>query len=75
MKINDIAKEIAKREGKKSQARIGDIKEILGIVADMIFDNYKSNNYGSTFVYTVLLHLGFKRAKKRNAKKRVKKVK
>ncbi|HEX8608947.1 MAG TPA: hypothetical protein VF679_09955 [Pedobacter sp.] len=29
------ASEIAKREGKKSQARIGDIREILKIIIDM----------------------------------------
>lgn len=65
MKINDIAKEIAKREGKKSQARIGDIKEILGIIADMTFEDIIliSNVWG----------LGQERAHKRNAKKRVKK--
>ena len=42
MKINDIAKEIAKREGKKSQARMGDIKEMLGILSDIIAENKES---------------------------------
>lgn len=32
MTLNKIASEIAKREGKKSQARIGDIREILKIL-------------------------------------------
>lgn len=67
MKINDIAKEIAKREGKKSQARIGDIREILGILADMIYE------FNTGQVMIPMLDLGEKRAKKRNAKKRVKK--
>lgn len=39
--INALASEIAKREGKKSQARIGDIREILGILSDMVFADYK----------------------------------
>lgn len=38
MTINKLASLIAKKEGKKSQARIGDIMEILGILAD-IFHN------------------------------------
>ena len=67
MKINDIAKEIAKREGKKSQARIGDIREILGIVADLYLENKFS--FPESF-----FALGIKREKKRNAKKRVKKL-
>lgn len=36
MTIKQLASEIAKREGKKSQARIGDIREILGILADIV---------------------------------------
>lgn len=72
MKINDIAKEIAKREGKKSQARIGDIKEILGIIADMIYDDINKSNINT---YHIIVDLAISRANKRNAKKRVKKVK
>lgn len=59
MKINDIAKEIAKREGKKSQARIGDIKEILGILADMIYDDRSGE------ILILLLNLSVRRGKKR----------
>lgn len=33
--LKKLASEIAKREGKKSQARIGDIREILGILSDI----------------------------------------
>lgn len=35
--IKELASEIAKREGKKTQARIGEIREILGILSDMVF--------------------------------------
>lgn len=37
MTLNKLASAIAKREGKRSQARIGDIREVLGILADMVF--------------------------------------
>lgn len=67
MKINDIAKEIAKREGKKSQARIGDIREIISILTDMIYDDRSGE------ILILLLNLSVRRGKKRNAKKRVKK--
>ena len=36
MTLNKLASEIAKREGKKSQAHIGDIREILKIVTSDI---------------------------------------
>lgn len=68
MKINDIEKEIAKREGKKSQARIGDIKEILGILADMDIECLMKRKKHE--IIRAIFDLGLKRYKKRNAKKR-----
>lgn len=38
MNLQELASEVAKREGLKSQARIYDIREILGIVADVMFE-------------------------------------
>ena len=35
--IKKLAAEIAKIEGKKSEARIGDIREILGIISDIFY--------------------------------------
>jgi hypothetical protein len=32
-----LASEIAKREGKKSQVKMGDVREILGILSDLAF--------------------------------------
>lgn len=61
MKINDIAKEIAKHEGKKSQARIGDIKEILGIIADMIHEEIYNDH--KTDHLKIIMNLGILRAK------------
>lgn len=40
-KINKLVSKIAKREGKKSQVKIGDIREILGIMADVFNDEHK----------------------------------
>lgn len=37
--IKNLAEEIARIEGKKSQARIGDIREILGILSDLVLFN------------------------------------
>lgn len=42
MTLNKLASEIAKREGKKSQARIGDIREILGIITDIFVESKKT---------------------------------
>lgn len=33
--VKEIASEIAKREGKKSSARVGDIREIVAILSDL----------------------------------------
>lgn len=38
MTIKQLASQIAKVEGKKSQARIGDIAEILSILSDMTWE-------------------------------------
>lgn len=35
MTIGKLASAIAKKEGKKSQARVGDIREILKIIVDL----------------------------------------
>lgn len=61
MTIKTLATEIAKREGKKSQARIGEVREILGLLSDFFYEN-------STELSTVLYNNGFKRSRK--AKKR-----
>lgn len=34
--LNKLASEICKREGKKSQAKVGDVREILKILTQMI---------------------------------------
>ena len=37
--MNTIAAEICEREGKKKQVSIGQVKEILGVFADMVKDD------------------------------------
>jgi len=39
MNIKKLASIIAKKEGKKSQVKIGDVREVLGIVSDLIYDD------------------------------------
>lgn len=57
MKIGKLASDIAKKEGHKSQARIGDIREILAILADM--------SYASPEPLSCIVQLGIARAKRR----------
>lgn len=61
MTIKFICSEIAKREGKKIQTPIGDIREIVGIVSDLI--------YAEDNVFEKLWNNGEKRAKRNGAKK------
>lgn len=67
MTINKLAKEIAKREGKRSQARYGDIKEILGILSDIIAENKKTTGGFNSVIFNIAL-LGAKRSKKKKEK-------
>lgn len=60
--LNKLASEIAKREGKKSQARIGDVREIIAILAD-IFHEDESCDLLNAF-HTA----GSERAKKKSKK-------
>lgn len=41
MTLQKLASAIAKREGKKSQARIGDIREILSILSELVHKDLK----------------------------------
>lgn len=57
MNIREIASAIAKAEGHKSQSRIGDIREILAILADM--------SYKSPEPLQAIVALGIARAKRK----------
>lgn len=57
MKINQLASLIAKEEGHKSEARIGDIREVLSILADL--------SYKSAEPLSAITQLGISRAKRK----------
>jgi len=57
MTVNELASRIAKIEGHKSQARIGDIREIIGILADL--------SYESQEPLKAIIQSGIKRAKRK----------
>lgn len=68
MTLNQIASKIAKLEGKKSQARIGDIREILKIMVD----NHASVlRYEDSFVNS-LVDLGYDKWQKKHSDKQAK---
>jgi len=60
MKMKDLVSKVASIEGKKNQATVGDIREILGILSDIIFINPEA--------YDVLYSNGKRRAKKNMTK-------
>ena len=57
MTLKDLAVEIAKIEGKKSEARIGDIREILSILSDL--------SWADPRVYELIINNGGRRSKKK----------
>jgi hypothetical protein len=62
MKIKEIVSEIAKREGKKSQVKVGDVREVIGHLADMFQES------GSD-VIQALITLGVNRKRRKKAPK------
>lgn len=61
MKIHQLASAIAKKEGHKSESRIGDIREILSILSDM---SYESNE-----PIQAIVQLGIARFKRKPKKR------
>lgn len=56
MNVNELSTLIAKKEGHKSQTRIGDIREILSIIADL--------SYQTPDAVNTIVKLGISRAKR-----------
>ena len=71
--IRQIASQIANLEGKKSQARIGDIREILSILSDIIYQSATPLKIPSSSVCIALYLNGEKRAKKQSKSCKIKK--
>lgn len=57
MTLKQLASQIAKLEGKKSQARIGDIRELLAILSDLMTKDSEAS--------AALWANGLRRAKKK----------
>ena len=55
MTINDLAKELATDEGGLSQAKFGDIKQLLAILSDKM--------YADSTIAALFIQNGFKRAR------------
>lgn len=43
MSMRKLASKIAKTEGKKSQVKIGDVREIVGIISDLIYKDCRGH--------------------------------
>lgn len=70
MTINSLVKELAKREGKKSQARIGEIRELISILSDMVYESLEKDGFGEPVqVFKCIFENGKKRAAKKGKKK------
>lgn len=65
MTIKELATLIAKQEGKKHQATVGDVREILGLISDVIYSECKRPDNSAN-----ALTLFFMNGKKRAARKK-----
>lgn len=65
--INALVKELCKREGLKSQTSIGNVREVIGHLADIIHEEeHGVDEYGPPSETSVLIYqLGVKRAKRK----------
>lgn len=68
MTINQLATKIAKLEGKKSQARIGDLREIIGILSDLVFQDYCDYLNGENSILVEMLIVNGQKRSKRKKK-------
>lgn len=66
MTIKELVSHIAKLEGKKHEASVGDIKEIVGLLSDLF---YNAESQGDHSVGLSIYYNGKRRANKRGKKK------
>jgi hypothetical protein len=69
MTIKDLEKYIASFEGKKHQASIGDIREIIGILSDLIYEENTPLGENHEPIDFVLYLNGEKRAQNKSRKR------
>lgn len=62
--IRGLVNEIARREGKKSPTKIGNIREIVGIISDLSFEIAMDHDV-DVLIDTILVENGERRAKRR----------
>lgn len=58
--VTELASAIAKKEGLKKQVVIGNVREILGILSDMIFNEYRLEG-GAETIKKILFQNGNRR--------------
>lgn len=61
MTIRKLVNELVKREGLKKQVEISQVREIIGHLSDMMFEEDK----GLADIYIALIKNGLRRAKKK----------
>lgn len=61
MTINKLCSVLAKREGKKKPISIGNAREVVGIVSDLLYEDFLDSNR----LHGKLIRNGAKRAKKK----------
>jgi hypothetical protein len=61
MNMAELVKHISEKEGKTSEVSVGNIREILGIVSDHIYNDFN----GSNATILTLWENGKRRAKKK----------
>jgi len=66
--IQGLASAVARREGKKSQARIGEVREILGIVSDLLIETMVVGEKSVELPIAVVLYEAGVARKKKKAK-------
>lgn len=62
MTIKEIVAEIAQREGKKREVSVGDIREIVGVISDLL---YLDESVGSGDYLDILIRNGKRRSKRK----------
>lgn len=68
MTLNQLASKIARREGKAHQVHIGDVREVLGILADMIHETTLEEIGGPRDPMAALNEAGARRAARKKLK-------